>query len=54
MITGSPFDGQTRAGTAGGLALVLWVQVSGADLAKTALLAAVGAAVSFGVSVALK
>lgn len=39
----------TRVGTAGGTLLVL-LQVSSTEMLKTAVLAAVGAAVSFGVS----
>ena len=43
----------TTAGTAGGLLLVL-VQVSSTEILKTAVLAAVGAFVSFSLSVGLK
>lgn len=40
----------TKAGTLGGTFLVLLLQISSGELVKTALLAAVGATVSFGVS----
>ena len=43
-------NGSTKAGTLGGTFLVLLLHISGEELVKTALLAAVGAAVSFGVS----
>lgn len=43
-----------KTGTAGGTALVLLLQISSGELLKTAVLAAVGAAVSFTVSLALK
>jgi hypothetical protein len=46
--------GVTAAGFAGGNLLNLMAIVNGTDLAKTALLAAVGAAVSFGVTMLLK
>ena len=46
--------GSTVGGTIGGTVLVLLMNISTHDLAKTAVLAAVGAAVSFGCSVALK
>ena len=44
----------TRMGTAGGMLTVLLFSLSAGELVKTALLAAVGAAVSFTVSVGLK
>lgn len=43
-----------RAGTAGGFLLVLLVKVNFNDVATSALLAGVGAAVSFGVSALLR
>lgn len=43
----------TRAGTLGGTFLVLLLHITSEELLKTALLAAVGAAVSFGVSFVL-
>ena len=48
------FDSGTRAGTLGGTLLCIFCNIHFADLTKTAILAAVGAAVSFGVSIALK
>ena len=47
-------DASTRAGTLGGTFLVLLLHISGEELIKTALLAAVGATVSFLVSLLLK
>lgn len=44
----------TRAGTAGGTLLVVVLGISGGELVKTACLAAVGAVVSFAVSLGLK
>lgn len=46
--------GHTLAGTIGGTLLVLLVEISYNEIWKTALLAAIGAAVSFGVSLILK
>jgi len=43
-----------RAGTAGGTLLVVVLQISAGELLKTGCLAAVGAVVSFGVSLGLK
>ena len=54
MDTNLPSNTHTRAGTWGGTAVVLWMQIGSAELLKTALLAAVGAAVSFGVSLGFK
>jgi hypothetical protein len=54
MDTQLPSSPHTRAGTWGGTAVVLWVEIGSTELLKTALLATVGAAVSFGVSLALK
>ena len=53
METHLPKD-PARVGTWGGTAVVLWVQIGSAELLKTTILAAIGAAVSFGVSLALK
>ena len=39
-----------RAGTVGGTLVVVLVQITGGELVKTAVMAAVGAVVSFGVS----
>ncbi len=47
-------DTGTKAGTIGGTLLTIICNVYMADLARTAVLAAVGAAVSFSVSVFLK
>ncbi|MEO6668536.1 MAG: hypothetical protein ABIN36_03600 [Ferruginibacter sp.] len=50
-----PFlNGNTKAGTFGGILLVLLFRINKEDLLASALLAAVGATVSFGVSVFLK
>jgi hypothetical protein len=54
MTTNSPFNGGTRSGTLCGVAVVLFVQVTGEELLKTALLAAVGAVASFTVSLGLR
>lgn len=50
----SSMNGPTRAGTAGGTVLILLIHISSADVIKTAILAAVGATVSYTVSVILK
>jgi hypothetical protein len=43
-------DTSTKAGTIGGTLLVLLLHITSEEILKTALLAAVGAVVSFGVS----
>jgi hypothetical protein len=48
------FDNSTKAGTIGGTMLTILVNIKGADLVKTAILAAVGAVVSFTVTLVLK
>lgn len=48
------FDSGTRAGTIGGTLLCIMCNIHLEDLAKTAILAALGAAVSFCVSIVLK
>jgi hypothetical protein len=48
------FDAGTKAGTIGGTLLTIVCNIYLADLARTAVLAAVGAGVSFTVSVFLK
>jgi mannitol-specific phosphotransferase system IIBC component len=48
------FDNTTKAGTAAGTMLTILVNISSADLLKTAVLAAIGAAVSFVVTLLLK
>lgn len=50
METNANMGVPAKAGTLGGTCLVLLVHISSGELIKTALLAAVGAAVSFGVS----
>lgn len=48
------FDNTTKAGTAAGTLLSIFANINSMDLIKTALLAAVGALVSFSVTIALK
>jgi mannitol-specific phosphotransferase system IIBC component len=48
------FDNTTKAGTASGTLLTILANINSEDLIKTALLAAVGALVSFSVTIALK
>ena len=48
------FDNTTKAGTAGGTLLTIFANISSEDIIKTIILAAVGAAVSFGVTIFLK
>jgi len=48
------FDGTTKRGTAGGTLLTILANITSEDIIKTAILAAVGAVVSFGVTLALK
>ena len=48
------FDTSIRAGTAGGTLLTIFANINNDDLIKTALLAAIGAAVSFCVTLSLK
>jgi len=47
-------EGTTRRGTLSGTILVLLLGIRGDDLLKTAVLAALGAVVSFAVSLALR
>jgi hypothetical protein len=47
-------DHSTLKGTLGGLLTVTLVTIQSGELIKTAILATIGAAVSFGVSLALK
>ncbi len=47
-------DHSTRAGTIGGTLLVVIIQLNAEELVKTAVLAAIGASVSFGVTVVCK
>lgn len=53
MATLSSHHG-TAAGTAGGTVLSVLATIQSGDLTKTVILAALGAVVSFGVSLALK
>lgn len=48
------FTGGLRAGTVGGTLVIILANIPAGDLLKTAILAAVGAAVSFSVSLLLK
>lgn len=48
------FDNSTKAGTAGGTLLTVLFNIRSEDLLKTGVLAAVGAVVSFSVTVFLK
>lgn len=52
-MDGPIFTGPARTGTIGGFILVLLVNIPAAELIKTAVMAATGAAVSFFVSVLL-
>ncbi len=48
------FDDSTKAGTLGGTILTVLFNMHSSDLIKTAVLAAVGAVVSFSVTLVLK
>ena len=48
------FDNTTKAGTAGGTLLTIFANISHDDVLKTAILAAVGALVSFTITIFLK
>jgi hypothetical protein len=48
------FDSTTKRGTVGGTLLTIFANISSEDLIKTAILAAIGAVVSFGVTLLLK
>jgi hypothetical protein len=48
------FDSTTKTGTAGGTLLTIFANITKEDLIKTAILAAVGAVVSFGITLVLK
>lgn len=48
------FDSTTRKCTAGGTLLSIYANINSEDLMKTAILAAVGAVVSFGITLLLK
>lgn len=47
-------DGSTKAGTVGGTLLILIINLSNGEVLKTVALAAIGAVVSFNVSMLLK
>lgn len=48
------FDNTTKRGTAGGILLTILGNITSEDIIKTAILAAVGAVVSFGVTLLCK
>lgn len=48
------FDNTTKAGTAGGTLLTIFANITSEDVIKTIILAAIGAAVSFTVTIFLK
>ena len=48
------FDNNTKAGTAGGTILTIIFNITSEDLIKTAVLAAIGAVISFSVTLLLK
>lgn len=54
MSTQSHIEHVTLLGTVSGTALTVVVNIGSSDIIKTAVLAAIGAVVSFGVSVVLK
>jgi hypothetical protein len=47
-------DGSTKAGTIGGTLLILFINLRTEEVLKTAILAAIGALVSFAISMILK
>ena len=49
-----PVIGSAKMGTAGGIITILLINISAADLIKTAVLAGIGAVVSFFISMLLK
>jgi mannitol-specific phosphotransferase system IIBC component len=48
------FDNTTKAGTASGTLLSIFANINSGDVVKTAILAAIGAVVSFSVTLLLK
>ncbi|HSC36509.1 MAG TPA: hypothetical protein VLD19_01510 [Chitinophagaceae bacterium] len=48
------FDTHAKAGTAGGTLLSIFANIQSGDILKTAVLAAIGAVVSFGITLLLK
>lgn len=54
MSTHSNIENGTIIGTVSGTALTVWMNIGSSDIVKTVVLAALGAVVSFSVSVLLK
>ncbi len=54
MSTHSHIENGTIIGTVSGTALTVWMNIGSSDIVKTVVLAALGAVVSFTVSVLLK
>lgn len=54
MDTNLQVDGSTKAGTIGGTLLILFINLRTEEVLKTAILAAIGAVVSFTISMMLK
>ena len=48
------FDNTTKTGTAGGTLLTIFANISGDDILKTVVLGAIGAVVSFFITLVLK
>ena len=48
------FDNTTKTGTAGGTLLTILANISGQDILKTIILAAIGAVVSFLITLVMK
>ena len=48
------FDNTTKTGTAGGTLLTIFANISGDDILKTVILAAIGAVVSFLITLLMK
>lgn len=48
------FDSTTKTGTAGGTLLTILANISGQDILKTIILAAIGAVVSFLITLVMK
>ena len=48
------FDNTTKTGTAGGTLLTVLANISGDDILKTVVLAAIGAVVSFWITLGMK
>ncbi|MCP9749783.1 hypothetical protein [Ferruginibacter sp. HRS2-29] len=54
MLNESFFCASTKAGTAGGFLTILLINIATNDILKTILLAAIGAVVSFVISLSLR